>query len=59
MYFVVTTKKGIVIRTDVKQIRVMGRATQGVRIIKLADDDRVGDIAKLFGEDVKQVEDEE
>jgi DNA gyrase subunit A len=50
--FVVTTKKGIVIRTDVKQIRVMGRATQGVRIIKLAEDDRVGDIAKLFAEDV-------
>jgi len=45
--FVVTTKKGIIIRTDVKQIRVMGRATQGVRIIKLQQGDRVGDIAKL------------
>ncbi|MEK6935562.1 MAG: DNA gyrase C-terminal beta-propeller domain-containing protein, partial [Nanoarchaeota archaeon] len=57
--FVVTTKKGIVIRTDVKQIRVMGRATQGVRIIKLKEDDRVGDIAKLFGDDVTEVEGEE
>ena len=56
--FVVTTKKGIVIRTDVKQIRVMGRATQGVRIIKLKEDDRVGDIAKLFAEDVGSVEEE-
>ena len=45
--FVVTTKKGIVIRTNVKNIRIMGRATQGVRIIKLQQRDRVGDIAKL------------
>ena len=44
---VVTTKKGIVIRTPVKAIRVMGRATQGVRIINLKDGDRVGDITKL------------
>ena len=49
--FVVSTKKGIVIRTNVEEIRVMGRATQGVRIIKLADGDRVVDIAKLIGDD--------
>lgn len=45
--FVVSTKKGVVIRTGVKDIRVMGRATQGVRIIKLHEGDRVVDIAKL------------
>jgi len=45
--FVVSTKKGIVIRTSVKDIRVMGRATSGVRIIRLQVGDRVGDIAKL------------
>jgi DNA gyrase subunit A len=45
--FVVSTKKGIVIKTNVKEIRVMGRATQGVRIIKLHEGDRVVDIAKL------------
>jgi len=45
--FVVSTKKGIVIRTGVKDIRVMGRATQGVRVIRLSVGDRVGDIAKL------------
>lgn len=55
--FVVTTKKGIIIRTDVKQIRVMGRATQGVRIIKLQQGDRVGDIAKLARDkDVPEIE---
>jgi len=45
--FVVTTKNGIAIRTNVKDIRVMGRATSGVRIIKLQTGDRVSDIAKL------------
>ena len=45
--FIVTTKKGIAIRTTVKNIRVMGRATSGVRIIKLKTGDRVSDIAKL------------
>jgi DNA gyrase subunit A len=44
---IVSTTKGIMIKTPVKDIRVMGRATQGVRIIKLADGDRVSDIAKL------------
>jgi len=49
--FVVSTKKGVVIRTGVKDIRVMGRATQGVRVIKLHEGDKVVDIAKLAGED--------
>lgn len=45
--FVVSTKKGIVIRTRVRDIRVMGRATSGVRVIKLSVGDRVSAIAKL------------
>jgi DNA gyrase subunit A len=49
--FIVSTKKGIVIKTSVKEIRVMGRATQGVRIIKLQDNDLVVDIAKLTREE--------
>ncbi len=49
--FVVSTKKGVIIRTSVKDIRVMGRATQGVRIIKLHEGDRVVDIAKLADEE--------
>lgn len=48
---IVTTTKGIAIKTPVKGIRVMGRATQGVRIIKLNTGDRVSDIAKLTRED--------
>ena len=37
---IVTTEKGIVIRTPIVNIRVMGRATQGVRIIKLGEKDK-------------------
>jgi len=48
---IVTTTKGIAIKTPVKGIRVMGRATQGVRIIKLGIGDRVSDIAKLTREE--------
>ncbi len=48
---IVTTEKGIMIKTPVKDIRVMGRATQGVRIIKLADNDKVADVAKLTKEE--------
>jgi len=44
---VVTTKKGIAIRMNMKNLRVMGRATSGVRIIKLASGDRVSDITRL------------
>tara|TARA_Y100000310_G_scaffold231478_1_gene234044 strand:- start:2880 stop:5417 length:2538 start_codon:yes stop_codon:yes gene_type:complete len=46
--FVVSTKKGIAIRTSVRDIRVMGRATSGVRIIRIASGDRVSDLAKLI-----------
>ena len=44
---IVTTEKGIVIRTPVKNIRVMGRATQGVRIIKLSEKDKVSDLTRV------------
>jgi len=37
----------MVIKTLVKQIRVMSRATQGVRIIKLHPGDSVSDLVKV------------
>jgi len=47
-----TTAKGIVIRTSLKNIRVMGRAAQGVRIVKLAPGDKVTDLVNVQnGED--------
>jgi len=49
---IVTTKKGIVIRMPLKNIRIMGRATQGVRIIKLKGDDRVSDLTRVPTDEV-------
>jgi DNA gyrase subunit A len=44
---IVTTTKGMVIRTSMKDLRVMGRATQGVHVVKLKDGDKVADIVKV------------
>jgi len=43
----ISTNKGRVIRTSVKEIRVAGRNTQGVRIIKLTGDEKVVSAIKL------------
>ena len=42
----------MVIRQGVKAIRVMGRNTQGVRVINLKDADSIADIAKVVEEDI-------
>jgi len=39
------TASGIVIRTPVSEIRVIGRGTKGVRIMRLSENDRVVGIA--------------
>lgn len=50
---VITTAKGMVIRTSLDNIRVMGRAAQGVRIVKLHSEDKVTDLVKVVeGEEV-------
>jgi len=48
---VIITNKGMVIRQAVKNLRVMGRNTQGVRVINLKDGDSIADIAKVVSED--------
>ena len=48
---VIISTKGMVIRQSVKDIRVMGRATQGVRVIRLKDGDSIADIAKVVTEE--------
>ncbi len=44
---IITTAKGIVIRTNLQNIRVMGRAAQGVRIVKLQAGDQVTDLVRV------------
>jgi len=43
----ITTKHGVIIRMPMESLRVMGRATQGVRVIKLDNKDRIADIAVI------------
>jgi DNA gyrase subunit A len=42
-----TTTKGMVIRTRMKELRVMGRATQGVHVVRLKEGDKVADLVKV------------
>ena len=43
----IINKSGISIRIKVGELRVMGRATQGVRLIKLNDDDAISSVEKI------------
>jgi DNA gyrase subunit A len=43
----IINRSGITIRIEMKQLRIMGRATQGVRLIKLNDDDRISSVEKI------------
>ena len=45
--FMCITNAGQVIRTEVAQVREVGRNTQGVRVMSLDDSERVVDVAKL------------
>lgn len=44
---IITTAKGIVIRTTLNNIRIMGRAASGVRIVKLQQGDSVTDLVRV------------
>lgn len=53
----IINKSGIAIRMAVADLRVMGRATQGVRLIKVREDDAIAAVAKAMkDEDAEQVE---
>jgi len=43
----IITSKGIIIRMAISQLRIMGRATQGVKLINLKDDDTIASIARV------------
>jgi DNA gyrase subunit A len=44
------TRKGKVIRQRAGAVRVIGRATQGVRLMRLEDDDTIADVARIARE---------
>ncbi|WP_298538567.1 DNA gyrase subunit A [uncultured Aquimarina sp.] len=53
----IINKSGIAIRLSVEDLRVMGRATQGVRLINLKGKDSIAAVAKVMHDD-DDVEDE-
>lgn len=55
----IITKEGIVIRISLSQVRVAGRNTQGVRIIKLDDDQFVSSTAIVAPQDEELAEESE
>lgn len=56
---VVVTSGGIVIRQHASEIRLAGRNTQGVRLIKLGARDTVSDVAAVMAEDEDLVNEED
>ena len=47
----IINRSGIAIRLGVESLRVMGRATQGVRLINLKEDDSLAAVAKVMNDD--------
>src|SRR5690606_18163871 len=53
-HLMVINKSGVAIRTAVHEMRVVGRATQGVRIINLRKDDEIAAVAKVSMDEVDE-----
>jgi DNA gyrase subunit A len=53
----IINKSGITIRISIDELRVMGRATQGVRLIRLNEDDSISSVEKISREEVTIPED--
>ena len=55
----IINRSGIAIRLGVESLRVMGRATQGVRLINLKEDDSIAAVAKVMNDDeeIQEVDD--
>jgi DNA gyrase subunit A len=50
----IINKSGIIIRIAISELRVMGRATQGVRLITLKGDDEIASVAKIEHEEEEE-----
>jgi len=55
----IINKSGITIRMAVADLRVMGRATQGVKLINIKDNDSIAAVAKVLHEDEEEIVDTE
>ncbi|GEC70487.1 DNA gyrase subunit A [Flavobacterium flevense] len=51
----IINKSGLTIRMAIEDLRVMGRATQGVKLINLKGNDSIAAVAKVMKDDVEEV----
>ncbi len=47
---IITSSNGIVIRVQVKEVRIQGRNTQGVRLMKMRENDKVVSVTRIVNE---------
>ncbi len=55
----IINKSGIIIRIAMSELRIMGRATQGVRLITLKENDEIASVAKVEHDEESQNEADE
>ena len=55
----IINKSGIILRMAVKDLRVMGRATQGVKLIELKGKDTIASVAKVAMDEESEMEGQE
>lgn len=55
----IITLNGITIRLPISSISVLGRATQGVRVINLKGNDKIASVARVTIEETVETEEEE
>jgi DNA gyrase subunit A len=51
----IINKSGLTIRMAIEDLRVMGRATQGVKLINLKGKDSIAAVTKVMKDDVAEV----
>ncbi|MCB9309535.1 MAG: DNA gyrase subunit A [Lewinellaceae bacterium] len=54
----ITTDDGIIIRMPVSEVRIMGRATQGVKVIRIQENQSIADVTVIRREETSNEEEE-
>jgi DNA gyrase subunit A len=52
------TSEGVIIRMEVNEISILGRATQGVRLMRCMDETRVVGLARIEKEEDEEYEED-
>ena len=48
---ILITEKGVVLRQNIGKVNIIGRNTQGVKMMQVSTDDKISDVAKIVIED--------